>query len=87
MSTVKMRGVPPAKNKVAFYPHGKRFVFGGRSGLGLNRRLGGQGALATSGDPDKVGPKKWVPRVGKTTFFTKSSVSRRRNPYFLSLPI
>ncbi len=61
--------------------------FGCRSGLGLKGRIEGQVALATSSDPDKVSPKKWAPRVGDTVFSEKVSVSRRRTPYFLSLPI
>ena len=41
--------------------------------------------LAVSSDSDKVSPQKWAPRVDETTGSEKVSVSRTRNPYFLSL--
>ena len=60
MSMVKTRGVPAAKKQVLFYPHGRLLFVGCRSGLGLKGRIGGQVALATSSDPDKVSPNKWA---------------------------
>ncbi len=59
MSMVKTRGMPAAQTNILFYPHGGLLFFGCRSGLGLKGRIGGQGALATGRDPDKVSPQKW----------------------------
>ena len=42
--------------------------------------------LATSSDHDRISPKRYAPRVGETALSEKASVSRRRNPYFASLP-
>ena len=61
MSMVKTRGVPTAKNKVAFYPHGALSIFGLPLLVGLKGRIGGQVALPTSSDPGKVSQKKWCP--------------------------
>ena len=42
--------------------------------------------LGTCSDPDRVGPRKYVFCVGETLLSEKVSISRKQNPYFLSLP-
>ena len=87
MSMVKTRGVPAAKKKSFVLPAREALFFWLPLWVGAQGAIEGQVALATSGDPDKVSPKKWAPRVGKTAFSEKASVSHRRTPYFFSLPI